>query len=874
MSFIALRNQRRAFLNGVEQTSLFINGQRIWQKPVVLPAISEIYGTGAGEVLIHTATWSGTSIPNAGGGGATYNATMTGATIDAEPEWLQFAATGRFFEMASIVEGIGKRFYMPIDLSVSRNLIALMGYRLNQTDSQVSLIFNETGLRVGGKIANTNVSFNLSNAMTVTQGLHLLELQLNLGAFEVFLDGVSVGTASHDFTTFPLKWFGAGVTKASDLNSFLGRMGRIVVQATDGTHSTNIAAVRQYYRATYPGLTIAGGGGVTPEPDIPLAQYFGTGSGQILVDVPTDTLNNIAAGGTSFNLTSTGVVEDAAPGWRLWSAAGQRLQFASSLDLNGKRIFLPIDADVTRTLVSVLGGAVSSNAVYASLLFDGTGLRIARNAGSWVVTDIAGLNSTLGVHLLEIQVSGDRIGCWLDGRFVGWGLPGQAQFLVQFLGVSNSGAGDTSNGFVGRMGRPRVLVTDGSHTAVINAIRDQYEVEYPGLTVAVDAPVTGADNGISALSAAGRGTDVLVDATVAGTRYNQILTVAPAGTGLTRYDTVYLQGGALAVAQGTARTTDPEYGQPALPGGAIPLARVRVGATAINSAVARGPLIGGIHHSVRAIYEAHRTAIRAALPALRGKYAAGQPISLAVTGDSITAVQSAGPSLTLPNTDVRDRFGNYFTGQALQADVQAAITRFTSAQMGRPGSVTDHVKVGWFWPLLNQMATAKGYVLGSNLSYFNFAVATYGVVEMLNPDKTPTAWLSAWIAQNADAHAIATGMNDRTLDPVRVQGDMEIIAGLAQDAGRQVFFVELPRANTTNASNHAMTQRTWAATRAAALASGTGCVPLGLIYEDGLLGGHVVNVEDVCGINKSNHPTPLEQDRNGQLVADCLIGDL
>ena len=129
MSFIALRDQRRAFLNGVEQTSLFLNGQRIWQKPVPLPDISEIYGTGAGEVLVHAATWSGTSIPNAGGGGATYHATMTGAAIDAEPDWLLFSATGQFFEMATIVEGIGKRFYLPIDLSVSRSLIALIGYR-------------------------------------------------------------------------------------------------------------------------------------------------------------------------------------------------------------------------------------------------------------------------------------------------------------------------------------------------------------------------------------------------------------------------------------------------------------------------------------------------------------------------------------------------------------------------------------------------------------------------------------------------------------------------------------------------------------------------------------------------------------------------
>lgn len=39
MPFIPLRNQRKAYLGGVEQTGMFLGGAKVWAKPVPAPAV-------------------------------------------------------------------------------------------------------------------------------------------------------------------------------------------------------------------------------------------------------------------------------------------------------------------------------------------------------------------------------------------------------------------------------------------------------------------------------------------------------------------------------------------------------------------------------------------------------------------------------------------------------------------------------------------------------------------------------------------------------------------------------------------------------------------------------------------------------------------
>ena len=143
MPLFLLRDQKKGWLGGVEQTAMWRGGQQMWEKSAAAPPpeIEDFYGTDVGQVRIHLdpdnavlgSSQQVTSVPNTGGGGATYNSTKAGSgNITVANHRFQLSASGQHLNMANSFDLKGHHifFAVRIDTDLAGN-VNMMGANLS-----------------------------------------------------------------------------------------------------------------------------------------------------------------------------------------------------------------------------------------------------------------------------------------------------------------------------------------------------------------------------------------------------------------------------------------------------------------------------------------------------------------------------------------------------------------------------------------------------------------------------------------------------------------------------------------------------------------------------------------------------------------------
>lgn len=596
---------------------------------------------------------------------------------------------------------------------------------------------------------------------------------------------------------------------------------------------------------------------------VTIASLYGTGAGQVPMHI-TSGLVNLGGGGATYAPTPAGAIV-ADGDWLDMDAAGNYA--FTAIELVGKRLFLALDNTNSKTAQWLWGGGTNTYGGIIGSTYPNDGFRVVSSGTSR--ENKTGLGAGIGQYLLEVQFLADRVGVWLDGVLRFW-LVGSSSHAISRIG-SHVAADTTGNGFDGRIGDAVVLVTDGTHLDQIATIRAHYAAKYPALRIRDTLSlVADADHGVQRLTYTRLGNQISLAGLVAGDPVAANITITPPATA-TRYDVIYrASDGAIAVAQGAARSSDPEVGQPALPPGAVPLLRTRTNTAGITSVSPLAPMIGGIHHAYHAEAVAQIAAARAGIPNTLAKIRAGQPVRIIGLGDSITAVQSSAGVETTFDGPTRDMgisgkgtgYLDSSTG-SLQADYLATIPQYTAVQIGRAddGAGQVHTKVGWNWELVTAIEELGLHTLGSNLWYSQNAIAGRRCVDLYDATgTTPDPWLTTVGDADGDLVVLGLGSNDRaTLQPVtdRLTKAVNYLKG----RGKEIVLVEVPRPVYEPTS----WRRVNAEIRSAAVATGVGVIPLSCLYEDGAYGGIGVNAEDRCAANNSegstttgNHPGPHE----------------
>ena len=368
---------------------------------------------------------------------------------------------------------------------------------------------------------------------------------------------------------------------------------------------------------------------------------------------------------------------------------------------------------------------------------------------------------------------------------------------------------------------------------------------------------------------------------LAAATYTGAPTITLAAAGKVRYDILVLDmvAGTFSIVQGTARSAttpiDPTVYSPeaALTLQQAPIAKLRVTSSAAT-AILQHDLVDGTLRSLATEMQQRRARSQGRLRRFRGGMSAAKPLRVIAVGDSVSALQyastGANPSLyTAPNGPVRDRAADNtnpsdaYLPVNYGSDYLATIPLYTAVQLGRTndGAGAVHTRIGWNWELVAALE-ARGYVLGTDLRYDNFAVGgqqTSGLVS----GSTPSAWMNAITALVTSSVSagdrvlvvLSFGLNE--LGNVDTATRMQTIIGLLKAAGADVIVMGLARPLDlfSAATNQQYTNRALAR---AAEVSGAAFAPIYDLVDGERLRAMGIFAEDLAEANHLHHPGVTE----------------
>ena len=366
---------------------------------------------------------------------------------------------------------------------------------------------------------------------------------------------------------------------------------------------------------------------------------------------------------------------------------------------------------------------------------------------------------------------------------------------------------------------------------------------------------------------------------LAAATYTGAPTITLAAAGKVRYDILALDmvAGTFSIVQGTARSAttpiDPTVYSPeaTLTLQQAPIAKLRVTSSAAT-AILQHDLVDGTLRSLATEMQQRRTRSQGRLRRFRGGMGAAKPLRIIAVGDSVSALQYAATDSSLytaPNGPIRDRASDNTNPAAAYlpvnygSDYLATIPLYTSLQLGRAndGAGAVHTRIGWNWELVAALE-ARGYVLGTDLRYDNFAVGgqqTSGLVS----GSTPSAWMNAVTALVTSSVSagdrvlvvLSFGLNE--LGNVDTATRMQTIIGLLKAVGADVIVMGLARPldSFSAPTNQQYTNRALA--RAAEVA-GAAFAPIYDLVDGERLRSMGIFAEDLAEANHLHHPGVTE----------------
>jgi lysophospholipase L1-like esterase len=341
-----------------------------------------------------------------------------------------------------------------------------------------------------------------------------------------------------------------------------------------------------------------------------------------------------------------------------------------------------------------------------------------------------------------------------------------------------------------------------------------------------------------------------------------LLNIAPFSISVTydyaveRYDLIEMDATtkALSVVQGTERDFDAADYLPVGTVGKIPVYRALV----IGSTVAdllpiyqfdNGILCGGEGEMMQI-----RERNKKALQKVRKKLRAGDPITIAGYGDSITAIQYGSPSYTKNGVE-RDRAESYLS--YYPADTVAAVPKFDHGD----GAGAVHIHIGWNWKFKEYLE--KEY--NSVVTYNNYGIGGTTSAETELGGLWP-ARIAEPLADAPDILVLAFGQNE--LGSALTQGRIINIIQQFQAVGTEVIVLGSCRNQYSEfVSRYASLLYTNQALRNAALITGSAWVDTLYLVHDDFLGGMGISKNNLCGANLYNHPSIYELARFGELIS-------
>ena len=416
--------------------------------------------------------------------------------------------------------------------------------------------------------------------------------------------------------------------------------------------------------------------------------------------------------------------------------------------------------------------------------------------------------------------------------------------------------------------------------------------------IAAGVPVIG--EVVSDATVAIAGTVATVSATVArngvaNATYTGTPAITLAAAGKVRYDILVLDmvAGTFSIVQGTARSAttpiDPTVYSPeaTLTLQQAPIAKLRVTSSAAT-AILQHDLVDGTLRSLAAEMQQRRARSQGRLRRFRGGMTAAKPLRIIGVGDSVTGLQYAASDSSLlaaPNGPIRDRASDNSNPAAAYLPVNygsdylsdtSKVPLYTSAQLGRgtysPTAV--HTRLGWNWELVAALE-ARGYVLGTDLRYDNFAVASQQTSGLVS-GSTPSAWMSAITALITSSVSagervlvvLSFGLNE--LGNVDTATRMQTIIGLLKAAGADVIVMGLPRPldSFSAPANQQYTNR--ALTRAAEV-GGAAFAPIYDLVEGERLRAMGIFSADLAEANHLHHPGVTELAFYGRELARHVV---
>lgn len=337
-----------------------------------------------------------------------------------------------------------------------------------------------------------------------------------------------------------------------------------------------------------------------------------------------------------------------------------------------------------------------------------------------------------------------------------------------------------------------------------------------------------------------------------------------------RYDLIHADpvNGAVAIAHGAARGTDPEEYLPALPSGRVALYHLLIvpgGAEIIPVHRYRNLMQIGAEAEFLAIREHNRRCLSPLAKLMR----AGTAFGLLGYGDSQTEIGSTAEAQAqlVANTG-RDGLA-YLQGAIPNDTIAANVPRFNTDGTSNPAGTKIHV--GWNWAIKAAIEARSACAV----TYYNLgiggttsaATAPGGLYNGRHPDR-----LAAAYATGAKLAVIAFGMNE--LGGVATYGNIVAMIDAFRAQGIEPIIFTVPGTNSLNrmgASLRGAWETTNDALVRAALDTNTAYVPVHLVTGYGCEMALGISRESFSAANTINHDGPYVMKRLGQFAAAMLV---
>lgn len=252
---VTLADQTRCWLGGVEQTGLWVGGQRVWQGAPQPMTLSDYYGTGVGEIVSH---WrfdepvvSGTTVtrvPCHGGNGGLFDLTRTNSVVTtASRRGSYFSAHPAYANVADgvSVDALGVHVIATtyIDSQFARNFAGSASTRLVTKFNNNAFLLEVSG--VGAPIYSAPVAQGV-----LFQKWALVEFRITPTGVHFWVNGAH-SFAPATITAYPITGFGTSM--ASGRYAQFGSLGPVIGVVVDDADTIHPAIVlaRQQLAAEY-----------------------------------------------------------------------------------------------------------------------------------------------------------------------------------------------------------------------------------------------------------------------------------------------------------------------------------------------------------------------------------------------------------------------------------------------------------------------------------------------------------------------------------------------------------------------------------------------------------------------------------------------